>query len=196
MPGAAKRKDKPAFRIHTTETVPDQAHAELSDVVAKYGRVPNMLGVMAGAPPLLMGYRFLRDRFEETSLTATERNIVLLTVSYENECAYCMAAHSAMAKAQEVSGDIIEALRAGTPIPDAKLEALRKFTSRLVIDRGWPREACLKSFFAAGYTRENALEVILGIGMKMLSNFTNHLTSPPLDRGFSALAWTRPEPSS
>lgn len=193
MPGAAERNDTPAFRIHTTETVPSTGQAELSDVVSKYGRVPNMLGVMAGAPPLLKGYRFLRDQFEETSLTTTERNIVLLTVSYENECEYCMAAHSAMAKGQKVPHDIIETLRAGTPIPDPKLEALRKFTSTLVSDRGWPREETLKSFFEAGYSQENALEVILGIGMKMLSNFTNHLTSPPLDSGFSALAWTRPQ---
>ena len=193
MPGSVERKGMPAFRVHTAETVPHHGQAELSDVVSKYGRVPNMLGVMAGAPPLLKGYRFLRDQFEETSLTPTERNIVLLTVSFENECQYCMAAHSSMASAQKVSPETIEALRAGTPIPDPKLEALRKFTSALVIDRGWPREECLKSLFEVGYSQENALEVILGIGMKMLSNFTNHLASPPLDRGFSALAWTKPQ---
>lgn len=151
-----------------------------------------MLGAMAEAPALLKSYRFLRGAFEETSLDATERNVVLLAISYENECQYCMAAHSVLAQMQKVPGDVVNSIREGMPIPNRKLQALRKFTTSIVSGRGQPAAATMQEFFAAGFTQANALEVILGVGMKTLSNYANHLTNPPLDDSYASAAWIRP----
>lgn len=46
------------------------------------------------------------------------------------------------------------------------------------------------SFLAAGYTKAQILEVILGISFKTLSNYTNHIADTPLDAAFAAKAWS------
>ena len=144
---------------------------------------------MAHAPALLQAYLSVSSLFDETSPTATERQVVLLAASVENHCGYCVAAHTAIASMQKVSNDVVTAIRNIVPIADAKLEALRKFVEETVETRGWASESARKGLFAAGYTEPQALEVILGIGMKTLSNYTNHLAETPLDNAFCKMAW-------
>jgi alkylhydroperoxidase family enzyme len=57
--------------------------------------------------------------------------------------------------------------------------------------RGWPSDADVAAFAAAGYGPRQALEVILGIGIKTMSNYTNHITVSPPDRVFSPAAWSK-----
>ena len=47
--------------------------------------------------------------------------------------------------------------------------------------RGAPAESALRAFHDAGYTNENALDVVLGIGTYTLTTFTNRLVQAPLD---------------
>jgi AhpD family alkylhydroperoxidase len=181
------------FSIHTPETAPEGSRETLSQVVDKYGFVPNMLAMMAAAPGLLKGYLMLAEQFENGTLSATEQQVILLATSYENRCGYCMGAHSAIAGMQQVPGDIIQALRDGTRINDSKLEALRKLTTSIVTNRGFPEQDDLQKFFSEGYTPAQLMEVMLGVGIKTLSNYTNHITDTPLDEAFSPVAWAHPD---
>ena len=103
-----------------------------------------------------------------------------------------MAAHTMLSQIGGVPADVIEALRNNTPIVDAKLEALRQFAIVINESRGWPTDAQIEAFLAAGYTRQTVLEVILGTALKTLSNYTNHVAETDLDPAFSNLAWTDP----
>jgi hypothetical protein len=47
----------------------------------------------------------------------------------------------------------------------------------------------MKDFLAAGYQPHHALEVLVGVALKTLSNYTNHLSKPPLDAAFAGRAW-------
>jgi len=153
--------------------------------------VPNLLGTMAEAPALLNAYTTLAGIFDKTSFNPTERQVVLLSVSYENSCEYCVAAHSVIASMQKVPADVVEAIRKNQPITDPRLEALRRFTTAVVASRGWPTEEQTSAFLAAGYGRQQILEVVLGVGMKTLSNYTNHLAGTPLDAAFAKAAWSK-----
>jgi len=171
-------------RLHTVETAPEEAKPVLQEVAKKYGFTPNLMSVMAESPTLLKGYLALGGLLEASSLSPVEQQVVLLAVSRENGCEYCMAAHSTVASMIKAPQETIAALRDGTPIPDAKLEALRSFTTAVVAERGWVKPEAVQAFFDAGYCRANLLEVILGVGMKTLSNYTNHLAETPLDAAF------------
>ncbi|MGD9902763.1 MAG: carboxymuconolactone decarboxylase family protein [Vicinamibacterales bacterium] len=179
------------FPVHTISTAAPAAQETLTGAEKAFGFVPNLLGTMAEAPALLKGYLALSRLFDESSLTPTERQLVLLTVSYENGCAYCMAAHTVIAGMQKVPATVLEALRAGQPLTDARLEALRQFTTAVVASRGWPGEGALATFTAAGYGAQQVLEVVLGVGIKTMSNYTNHLAGTPLDTAFGGAAWER-----
>jgi len=181
------------YTIHTTKTVPEDVCATMDKVQSKYGFIPNLLGIMAEAPGLLHGYLALSGLFENGTLSATEQQIVLLTTSYENRCEYCMGAHSAIASMQKVPSTVVEALRDGAPLDDPKLESLRRLTASVVVTRGLPEQDDLQRFFAAGYGQAQLFEVILGVGIKTLSNYTNHISETPLDDAFSEVSWQHPD---
>jgi alkylhydroperoxidase family enzyme len=47
-------------------------------------------------------------------------------------------------------------------------------------------DEALRAFLASGYTRQNALEVVLGIGTYTMSTLANRLTGAPVDDQLSA----------
>jgi len=179
------------YAVHTVATAPESAKETLAGAQKAFGFLPNLLGVMAEAPALLKAYRALAGLFEETSFTPTERQIVLLTASYENGCTYCVAAHSVIADVQKVPADVVDAIRGGAPIADKKLEALRRFAAAVVKTRGWLSDAEVAAFLNAGYTPAQVLEVVLGVGFKTLSNYTNHIAETPLDGAFAKASWSK-----
>lgn len=111
-----------------------------------------------------------------------------------NRCTYCVAAHSFIARNMvKLPADTITALRSSDTLPDAKLNALAAFIRAVVRERGWVADSHeLKNFFAASYTQQQVLEVVLGVSMKTLSNYINHLTDTPLDAAFADEAWMDP----
>jgi len=172
-----------------TETTSDErAAATLQNVRQKMGFIPNMLGVMAHAPAVLESYLDLTSRYDSSSLTPAERQIVLLAVSQYNACDYCLAAHSMIARKQGVSPQTVEAVREGRELADSKHEALRQFTLAMVRTSGRPSDAERQAFHDAGYSEAQILEVVLGIALKTLSNYTNHMMDPEIDKVFARAA--------
>ncbi len=179
------------YQLYDENTAPQQSRQTLQQVKGKYGFVPNLMAIMAESPSLLKAYATISQIFEETSFSDTEKQLVLLAVSHENACDYCMAAHSTVAQMKKVPATIIEALRDGHPLPDKKLEALRQFVRTVVINRGHAKETEVKAFLDAGYTRAQIFDVLVGVGMKTLSNYTNHIADTPLDMAFQPQAWKK-----
>jgi len=180
-----------SYTVHTIDTAKEAAKETLSGVQKSFGFIPNMLAIMAGAPPVLKAYLTAGALFDETSFSATERQVVMLTTSYENDCEYCVGAHTAISGMQKVPGEIVQAIRAGTPIADRKLEALRRFTSAVVTSRGKPPHNEVTEFHQAGYSQDQALEVAFGVGFKTIANYANKIAATPLDGGFAKVAWTK-----
>jgi alkylhydroperoxidase family enzyme len=92
---------------------------------------------------------------------------------------------------QKVPAEVVQAIRDGRPLADRRLEALRRLTVAIVRSRGWPAATELEAFLNAGYTSAQVLEVVLGVGVKTLSNYTNHLADTPLDSAFAKAAWAK-----
>lgn len=180
-----------SYPVHTIETAPESARETLTAARKAYGFLPNLLAVMSEAPALVKGYTTLSRIFDETSFSAAERQVVLLTVSLENACTYCVAAHSVIAGMQKVPDDVVQAIRCNRPITDNSLEALRRYTSAVVTKRGWADADDFAAFENAGYSRQQALEVVLGVGLKTLSNYMNHVAQIPLDQAFAQAQWSK-----
>ncbi len=176
------------FTIHTPETAPEASRSILAGAKLKYGFIPNLLGVLAEAPAALEAYVKVSDLLAKSSFTATEREVILIATSIRNLCEYCVAAHATIAKMQKVPVEVIVALREGRPLADPRLEALRQFTQTLIEKRGWATEKEVRDFLAAGFNRQQVLEVVLGLAFKTISNYTNHIVDTPVDEAFSAEA--------
>lgn len=177
------------FATHTVETAPEGSKPILEAVTVKFKFLPNLIGNMAESPAAVEAYTTLSGIFAKADLSATEQQIIMMTINRLNNCTYCMAAHTTISKMSGVADDVIEALRNNTAIADSKLEALRQFTITMHDSRGWPQDAQVQAFLAAGYTKQTMLEVVLGISYKTLSNYTNHLAATQPDAAFSADLW-------
>ncbi len=180
------------FPHHTIDTAPAASQPLLDGAKRAFGFVPNLQAHMAESPELLAGYSALWDLFAKTTLTPQEQQVVYLTSNFENDCHYCMAGHSTLAKMIGMDAATLAALRAGTPLPDAKLEALHRLTTTVVRERGFVPDAEIDAFLAAGYSRRNVLDVILGVATKVMSNYTNHVVHTEYDAFMKGNEWTRP----
>ncbi|KMP12306.1 hypothetical protein UR09_01495 [Candidatus Nitromaritima sp. SCGC AAA799-A02] len=177
------------FQIHTLETAPKAARGMLEQIKSKYGFIPNLAGALAEAPPALGAYLAAYEKFEQGSLSDVERNVVLLAASRGNECNYCVSAHSVVAAMHQVPGQAVEAVRNSQKIDDTRLEAIRAFTQKMVKNRGWVSEEDIGAFMDAGYSKAQVLEVIVGVMVKTLSNYANHIAKTPLDAAFEEQRW-------
>jgi alkylhydroperoxidase family enzyme len=181
-----------SFPRYTAETASAEAKPLLAAVKSQFGFVPNLQSYMAESPELLAAHSALWAEFSKTTLTQAEQQVVFMTAIYEHECHYCMAGHTTMAKMQKLGDDVISSLRGGTSIADPKFEALHAFTTLVVRDRGHVADANVQAFLDAGFTRRNVLEVVLGVSIKIQSNYTNHLVGTPLDAFMKGNEWTKP----
>lgn len=179
------------FTFHNEETAPEASRELLADSKKSFGMVPNLHAVMAESPALLEGYKKVHELFAGSSFDNDELTVIWQSVNVENNCHYCVPAHTAIASSMKVSDDITEALRNETPLANPKLEALRAFTLNVLRNHGNVAEADVAAFFNAGYNQRHILEVILGISQKIMSNYTNHFANTPIDAPFTSLAWTK-----
>src|SRR6476620_1433113 len=162
------------FTAHTIESAPAASRPLLEGIQRAFGFVPNLFGVFAESPAALGGALAIFEAFSKSSLSRTEQQLVMLAASEANDCGYCVAAHSTIAKRMvKVDPALVDAVRRREPLADAKLEALVGFTRRIVEQRGIVTEAELAAFLEARYTRAQVIEVLLGVGMKTFNNYVD-----------------------
>ena len=179
------------FTFHTEESAPEASKSMLAEKRKQYGMIGGLPAVMAEAPGLLEAYQKVHELFVNSSFNNDELTVVWQTVNVEHECTYCVPAHTWIAKNMGVSNEISEALRNETPLPNARLEALRTFTLSMVRDRGNVDDKAVQAFLNAGFTQRQILEVILGVSQKVMSNYTNHIAKTPVDKPFRGYSWSR-----
>ena len=180
-----------SFPSHDLDTAPEASKPLLEQSQKAFGRLPGLHKVLAESPQAYEGYQVLHKLFTETDFDAEELTVVWQAINVENECHYCVPAHTGIAKMMKVSDEISDALRNETALPTPKLEALRTFTVQMFRQRGNVSDDQMKAFFDAGYGHRAVLDVILGMAQKTISNYVNHVAQTPVDDVFKPLAWAR-----
>ncbi|MHA7811969.1 MAG: carboxymuconolactone decarboxylase family protein [Phycisphaerales bacterium] len=175
------------FVYHTKASAPEASQQWIPE-----GFLPNLHAIMAESPFLLEGYKRLWDLALGSSLSPLEVQVVMMTANFENNCHYCVPWHTFIMKQGKMPDGVIDALRSGEPLPDAKLDVLRTFTRLLIENRGHAGDDALAALIDAGYSEQNALDVVLCLAVKLMSNYTNAITHTRLDDPPKAFEWTKP----
>lgn len=174
------------FTVHTKDTAPEALKPVFDQVKQAYGFIPNLYGIFANSPVALHTYLNVLDLLaKHSALDAQEQQLVMLAVSAENRCDYCVAAHSAVAAMAKVPADQIKAVRENQALSDPKRTALVRFARKTIEHRGWTPPADIEAFLAAGYTQQHVLDILSIAAIKTLSNYTNHLANTPIDAAFT-----------
>jgi AhpD family alkylhydroperoxidase len=178
------------YEVLDKSTAVQSAQRAFDEILEAYKFLPNLTGMMANHPALLNTYWFGNGYLENDKLfTHIEQQVLFLVTSYENNCHYCVAAHSSIGKMYGVPDQVINAIREGNVIPDAKLEALSKYAKSTVVNRGRVSDNDIEAFLNAGYSKEHMLEVIVIVSLKVLTNYLNYLAKTPVDKQFLAMEW-------
>jgi len=173
----------------TIETAPEGSKETLKAIQKGFGFIPNLMATFANSPAVLNGYMAMDGAWEHSTLSAKDRQIILLTTSVQNHCNYCKAAHSTVLKnMMKVDGTIVSAIREKKPLADSKLNALVNFTRELVAERGFVSENVKNEFLKQGYDEIQMMEVIIGVALKTVSNYIDHLNPVTIDAGFKSEA--------
>lgn len=164
--------------------VPDEASLP-AEVVAlheapleKLGFVPNVLTNFALRPTHLLRWN---DHYEElmkgdSGLSKAEREMIAVVVSVANECAYCIAAHSAALRKltkDPALADAVAADHATAPL-EPRVRAMLDYARKLTLHPTEMAEADVERLREAGWTDEDVMDIAEVTGM---FNLTNRLAS-------------------
>lgn len=167
------------FNVPTREEVSENNQAIFDNLKKQVGFVPNLFATYAHSETALGDYLAFSSR--KTSLSGKEKEIVNLVVSQVNNCAYCLAAHTAIGKMNGFSDEQIIEIRGGSASFNEKFDALAAYVKDATINRSHPNQTSIDNLFAAGYTKENVIDIIIMIGDKTVSNFLHGTTQIPVD---------------
>jgi alkylhydroperoxidase family enzyme len=179
----------PNYPIHTIATAPKNSKPALEWLQQAFGVLPNLPAAIANSPKLINSLVPLFQQVHSPGLTEPENQIVLLTDAVTNSSAYAVAFHTALALKQGVSPEETDAIREGRPPKDKRFAALSILAKTLIEKRGHLSGKELDSFIAAGFTREQVLEVIAIVAASTITNYAGTITNPPLEDPFRQHAW-------
>jgi AhpD family alkylhydroperoxidase len=162
------------FPRHTLQSAPAASRPTIDAVRAKVGAVPEAVAKMATSPALLNGFFGGSAAFERTTLPPVVREVVVMTVAVRNDCRTCVGIHSAALR-RLGREDLVAPLREDRPIADPELEPVRVLVHQVMDHAGEVPEEDLEAFLAAGFTQENVLEIVFGIGVYTMSTYANRL---------------------
>ena len=157
----------------------DNLEKAVSQLEKGLGFVPNLYATYAHNDTALGDYLALQNR--KSTLTAKEREVINLVVSQINECAYCLAAHTALGKMNGFADEQLLEIRTGEVSFNDKLAALAGFVKSITINRSKPSAEATEDLFKAGYSKANLIDIIMVIGDKIISNFIHGTTQIPVD---------------
>jgi alkylhydroperoxidase family enzyme len=182
------------YPIHTIASAPEKSKPALEQLKQAFGVVPNIAGAIANSPKLINGLVGLFAQVHSPGLTEQENQIVLLTDAVTNASAYTVAFHTALALQQGISSEETTAIRERRNPRDKRFAALSTLARTLIEKRGHLSEQEVDAFLAAGFTKEQVLEVIAIVAASTITNYTGTLANPPLDEAFRQYAWQETRP--
>lgn len=176
--------------LRTIEDAPAEARPRLEAAQKNNGFLPNLVRLLANAPVALETYQTVGEINGRASLTLAEREAVQITAAATHGCGFCVAGHTAVAeKKAKLDQGVISALRDKAQVPDARLDAVARFTEAVIASRGAVSDAELAGFKDAGFDDQAALEVVLGVSLATLCNFANNMGQPELNPQLAAYEW-------
>jgi len=152
----------------------------LDAVKAKLGIVPNMTRVMADSPAVLEGYLQLSGALSGGLLEAKLREQIALLTAQENQCDYCLSAHTAIGKMVGLKQEEILASREGEG-GGAKTTAALRFAKQVLERKGQVGDEEVAAVRAAGFSDGEIGEIIAHVALNVFTNYFNIAAQVEID---------------
>lgn len=140
----------------------------------------NIFKTMDASPNFLKAFMGFKQSLSTDSLSEELREKIALTAAGKNNCGYCKAAHTAIAKNVGISEAGIEYALAGK-CGDPKTDAALKFASALIEKRGHIDDSDFEAIKNAGYTDQEIVDIFGQTMINMVTNYFNDFTKTDID---------------
>ncbi len=162
------------LRVPGEEELPQDVLDLWAPSLEKLGFVPNVLRTYALRPSHLLLWTAWFDEVMkgESGLTKAEREMIAVVVSVANDCAYCVASHSAVLRKltkDPALADQIAADHSAAAIPD-RMKAALDYAVALTRDPASITESHVQALRAAGWTDEDVMDIAEITGLFNMSN--------------------------
>jgi uncharacterized peroxidase-related enzyme len=165
--------------VDPQHTTADRA-AVLSTIHQAFGTVPNMFRAVAHSPAALKSMWGSFGALGGGTLPARLTEQIAVAVADRNQCAYCLAAHTALGRKAGASAEEMAAAQAGRSSDPATAAALA-FALKLVEQRGQVSAGDVQAVRAAGFSEEAVVEIIAHVALNLFTNYVNVALDVPVD---------------
>ena len=153
----------------------------LETVQSKMGKIPNLYATIGYSSSALKAMLDTEASLStDSSFSAKEREAINLIVSQVNNCDYCLAAHTMIAKMRGYSEEDTIAIRKAQ-YHDVKLNAVILLAQSIASNKGTANPYDLERFFEAGYDEKALIEVTALIALRSFTNYVFANTKIPVD---------------
>jgi AhpD family alkylhydroperoxidase len=168
------------FKVPTRDEVSPESQLLFDQVSRHLGKLPNLYATMGYSPGTLKGYLQFEAAMGGGVFTVKEKEAINLVVSEVNNCNYCLAAHTMIAKSKGFTEEDTIGIRNGNTA-EHKLDTAVKLAKSITENNGEADPVLLNDFFEAGYREDALIELIGLITAKIFTNYVYAVTRVPID---------------
>lgn len=163
---------------------PNQAQGKakelLDNVQQAMGATPNIFTTFAHAPAAMEGYLSLNGALSGGKLDGKLRESLAMTVAGFNGCDYCASAHTFLGDKAGIDAAELEANMKGQS-SDARTQAALTFATKILETRGHPAQSDLDAVHEAGFSDEEAIEILAHVALNTFTNYFNETFGVEID---------------
>ena len=164
----------------TNDNASAAAQPVLAQIHAAFGATPNMFRAVANSPAALASMWGAFGALGSGTLDAKLGEQIAVAIADQNDCHYCLAAHTALGRKAGASSEEMAAAQAGQS-HDPKTAAALHFAVTVVRQRAKITAADVGALRTAGFADGEIMEIMAHVALNLFTNYVNVAFDLPLD---------------
>lgn len=168
------------INVPTKEQVDSKARNIFENLEKNLGMIPNLYATIGYSSDILEAYLNYSGIVGNASFSKKEIEAIKLAVSEINQCEYCKAAHTAIAKMNGFTEDETIAIRTAK-LNDARLNVLILLAQEIAREKGRLSIELKERFFTEGFDNKALVDLIAVVNVVSFTNYLHNATQIPVD---------------
>ncbi|MCH8618644.1 carboxymuconolactone decarboxylase family protein [Undibacterium sp. TS12] len=152
----------------------------LNEIHAAFGATPNMFRAVANSTAALKSMWSAFGALGGGCIPAKLGEQIAVAIANQNQCEYCLAAHTVLGQKAGASAEEMAAAKDGSSA-DLKTDAALKFVLKVVTRRAQVSKDDIDSLRQAGYGDEHIVEILAHVALNLYTNYINVALDVPVD---------------
>ncbi len=155
-------------------------HAILNDINTAFGTTPNMFRAVANSTAALNSMWSAFAALGNGVIPAKLGEQIAVAIANQNQCEYCLAAHTVLGQKAGASAAEMAAAQSGHS-HDVKTDAALKFVLKIVSQRAQINRDDVETLRSHGYDDEHIVEIMAHVALNLYTNYINVALDVPVD---------------